>query len=59
MAFSWKEYYLLANHLFQMAALNKLPADEALWRCVVSRAYYAAYNCAFIYAIESDGTISS
>src|ERR1700740_1470503 len=43
MAFDWKEYLRLANHLAEQQ-------DEAAMRSAVSRAYYCAYNLAMLRA---------
>jgi len=40
MTFDWSEYLILAQHLMGATAA---PSDEALQRCGISRAYYAAF----------------
>ena len=48
MSFDWREYLVLAEALLQ--ARTSLAQEEACCRAAVSRAYYAVYGAARLYA---------
>lgn len=48
MSFSWKDYLTLAENLHTDPARSG--PEEAAFRTATSRAYYAAFNCAFDFA---------
>lgn len=41
MSFAWKEYLLLSQKIYR--GREELGYEEAIYRCVVSRAYYSAF----------------
>jgi hypothetical protein len=41
MPFDWKEYLLLSQEIYR--SRDRIGHNEAIFRCVVSRAYYAAF----------------
>src|SRR5208337_3775117 len=41
MAFSWQDYLLLIQEIYQSRA--SLNYEEAIYRCAISRSYYAAF----------------
>lgn len=49
MAFHWREFLVIADSLHKSGKSAQLPA-EAAYRCVISRAYYAAFCHARDYA---------
>ena len=53
MSFDWLSYLGLAEHLFKEA--GQLPNQDACYRSVASRAYYAVFCTARNYIRESDG----
>lgn len=53
MNFTWDEYLSLASALAQLPNLGV--SDEALMRCAISRAYYAAFCHARNYARDRHG----
>jgi hypothetical protein len=53
MAFEWKEYLALAQHLHGQSTSEF--SQEAALRCAVSRAYYAAFCHARNYARDHQG----
>jgi hypothetical protein len=54
MAFDWKHFFTLGEHLVE--GVEGVP-QEACLRTAVSRAYYAAYGCALIYACSELGFV--
>lgn len=50
MSFSWEDYLQLAEGLY--ADPTSPGPEEAALRTAISRAYYAAYQCAFEFARE-------
>jgi hypothetical protein len=57
MSFDWLAYLTLAEYMNQN--VSKFPEEEACYRCVVSRAYYAVYCLARNYVRDSDNVIFS
>ena len=57
MSFNWLNYLTLAEHL--MDHVTSLPDEEACYRSIVSRAYYAVYCQIRNYVQDTDGTIFS
>jgi uncharacterized protein (UPF0332 family) len=49
MAFQWREFLIIAESLHTSGKGSQLP-EEAAYRCVISRAYYAAFCHARDYA---------
>ncbi len=52
MNFDWSSYLTLAEYMMNQA--NEFPDEEAVYRSVVSRAYYAVYCLARNYVKEVD-----
>ena len=57
MSFDWRTYIELARLLMERAA--EIPASEACYRSVASRAYYGAYHLARDFARDADDTVFS
>lgn len=55
MAFNWADYLSLAQSLHTQSNLNT--SQEAMFRCAVSRAYYAAFGHARNYARDRHGLV--
>ncbi len=55
MSFDWSTYIEFAEHLMEKA--DEVPASEACYRSVASRAYYGAYHLARDFAKDADGTV--
>lgn len=53
MSFDWREYKNLAQWLHDNAAVPNCSA-EACYRTAISRAYYAAFQCAMDFAVEKE-----
>lgn len=56
MSFQWLEYLALAHELNGKSMETVAP--EARWRAAISRAYYATYNYARLYALASDKSVT-
>jgi uncharacterized protein (UPF0332 family) len=53
MSFDWRQYFQLARYMSEHA--SDYPDEEACYRTVVSRAYYAVYRLARDYVYNADG----
>jgi hypothetical protein len=52
MAFDWQDNIALAINIKSLADSGALVPEEAAYRCVVGRAYYAAFGFAYDYAVQ-------
>jgi hypothetical protein len=52
MAFDWQDNLALAINIKSLADSGALTPDEAANRCIVGRAYYAAYGDVYDYAVQ-------
>jgi hypothetical protein len=57
MAFSWKDYLLLTQVIFRSRAT--LNYEEAIYRCTISRSYYAAFCGARNFARDHQNYVPS
>lgn len=55
MDFDWNQYLNIAHELIGLVSASS--TKEAKQRASISRAYYAAFNCARFYLIDNDGKI--